>query len=187
MQNNRKWALKDMLYIAICSALIAVCAWISIPMTVPVTLQTFGVFATVGLLGTKRGLAAVAVYILLGAIGLPVFSEFRGGFGMLVGATGGYIMGFLLLALVMGWIMQKGKKSVWNMVLAMAAGLLVCYAAGTAWFVYAYTGPQGKVDVVTALSWCVIPFLPFDAAKIALAVFIVKRVDKYVNAVQKGS
>ena len=187
MQNNKKLSLKDMLYIAICSALIAVCACISIPMTVPVTLQTFAVFVTVGLLGTRRGLAAIAVYILLGAVGLPVFSGFRGGIGMLAGATGGYIMGFLLLALVMGWILKKGGKGVWNMALAMAAGLLVCYAAGTAWFVYAYTGPQGKVDVMTALSWCVVPFLLPDAAKIALALLIVRRVDKYVNPAGKVS
>ena len=182
MQHDKKWSLKDMLYIALSSALIAVCAWISIPLTIPVTLQTFAVFVTVGLLGAKRGTAAVAVYILLGAIGLPVFSGFRGGFGMLMGATGGYIAGFLLLAPVTGWIINKGGRGIWNMALAMAAGLLVCYAVGTAWFVFAYTGAQGKVDVMTALSWCVIPFLLPDAVKIALAVWIVGRVGKHIDS-----
>jgi len=85
----------DMAYIAIFAVLIAICSWISIPMTVPFTLQTFGVFMAVGVLGGKRGSLAVLVYILLGAIGVPVFAGFSGGFGILLNNTGGYIIGFL--------------------------------------------------------------------------------------------
>ena len=79
----------DMAYIAIFAVLIAICSWISIPMTVPFTLQTFGVFMAVGVLGGKRGSLAVLVYILLGAIGVPVFAGFSGGFGILLNNTGG--------------------------------------------------------------------------------------------------
>ena len=103
----------DLAYIAIFAVLIAICSWISIPMTVPFTLQTFGVFMAVGVLGGKRGSLAVLVYILLGAIGVPVFAGFSGGLGILLNNTGGYIIGFLFSALVM-WAMESlwGKKPV---------------------------------------------------------------------------
>ena len=90
---------KDMAYIAVFAVLIAVCSWISIPTTVPFTLQTFAVFLTVGVLGGKRGSLAVLVYILLGCVGVPVFAGFSGGIGVLAGQTGGYIVGFLFSAL----------------------------------------------------------------------------------------
>ena len=96
----------DMVYIAIFAVLMAICSWISIPMTVPFTLQTFGVFMAVGVLGGKKGTLAVLIYILLGAIGVPVFAGFSGGIGILLNTTGGYIVGFFFSALVM-WGMEK--------------------------------------------------------------------------------
>ena len=95
-------------YTGIFVVVMAVCSWISIPLTIPVTLQTFGVFAAVGLLGGKRGTLAVFVYILMGAAGLPVFSGFAGGPGALLGTTGGYIAGFVFSALLM-WGMERGE------------------------------------------------------------------------------
>ena len=83
----------DMAYIALFAVVMAVCAWISIPAAVPFTLQTFGVFLAVGLLGGKRGTLAVLIYLLLGAVGIPVFAGFNGGLGYMLGATGGYIVG----------------------------------------------------------------------------------------------
>ena len=84
---------------ALFAALIAICSWISIPTAVPFTLQTFAVFLALGVLGGKLGTLSVAVYLLLGAVGLPVFAGFQGGLGALLGATGGYLAGFLLTAL----------------------------------------------------------------------------------------
>ena len=102
----------DLVYISILVVLITVCSWISIPLTVPVTLQTFGVFTAVGLLGGKRGTLAVLVYILMGAIGIPVFSGFTGGIGILAGTTGGYIAGFLFPLLLCGeWKSFLGEVS----------------------------------------------------------------------------
>ena len=98
MQQNKT---RDIVFIGIFAALIAICSWISIPTTVPFTLQTMGVFTAVGLLGGKRGSLAVLVYILLGLVGLPVFAGFSGGVGVLFGTTGGYIIGFLASALLM--------------------------------------------------------------------------------------
>lgn len=109
-ENNKTY---DLVYISMFTVLIAICSWISIPAAVPFTLQTLGVFLAVGILGGKRGTMAVLVYILLGAIGIPVFAGFSGGIGVLTGTTGGYIVGFLASALVM-WGMErafgKGKR-----------------------------------------------------------------------------
>ena len=149
----------DMVYIAVFAVLIAICSWISIPTTVPFTLQTFAVFLAVGVLGGKRGSLSVLIYILLGAVGIPVFAGFSGGFGILLGSTGGYIIGFLFSALLM-WGMEAllGKKT-WVLGLSMVLGLIVCYAIGTVWFMAVYTKNSGPVGLAAVLSWCVIPFI----------------------------
>lgn len=165
----------DMVYIAVFAVLIAICSWISIPTTVPFTLQTFAVFLAVGVLGGKRGSLSVLIYILLGAVGIPVFAGFSGGFGILLGSTGGYIIGFLFSALLM-WGMEAllGKKT-WVLGLSMVLGLIVCYAIGTVWFMAVYTKNSGPVGLAAVLSWCVIPFIIPDLIKIALALVLSKR------------
>ena len=91
---KRKMKTIDLAYMALGAVIIAVCSWISIPTVVPFTLQTFAVFSVLGLLGGKRGTISVLIYILLGAVGVPVFAGFSGGFGVILGPTGGYIIGF---------------------------------------------------------------------------------------------
>lgn len=178
---NKRLNTRDMVYIGTFSALMAACSWIMIPSAVPFTLQTFGVFVTMGLLGGKRGTLAVLTYILLGAVGLPVFSGFNGGLGVILGATGGYIGGFLVSALVM-WAFEKlfgwGKIT---LIFAMLLGLLVCYCVGTAWFMAVYTRTTGPVGVTAVLGWCVFPFIIPDLIKIGLAVFLTARLNRYVK------
>ena len=171
----------DMVYVAMCAVMIAVCSWISIPMLVPVTLQTFGVFLTVGVLGGKRGSLAVLTYLLLGTVGIPVFSGFTGGIGSLLGSTGGYIIGFLFAALVM-WGMEQflGKKR-WALILSMVLGLLVCYVFGTIWFIVVYTNNTGEVAVWTALGWCVFPYIIPDILKIVVALTVCKKLAKVIS------
>lgn len=165
----------DMAYIALFAVLIAVCAWISIPATVPFTLQTFGIFLAVGVLGGKRGTLAVLVYLLLGAVGIPVFAGFSGGVGCLLGSTGGYLVGFLFTALVM-WAMERlmGKK-LWVLALSMLLGLVVCYAFGTVWFILVYARTTGEIGLLTALGWCVFPYVLPDLIKMALALVLCRR------------
>ena len=134
-----KFSTRDLCFCAIGAALIAVCAWISIPAEVPFTLQTFAIFAVCGLLGGKRGTVSVLVYLLLGAVGAPVFAGFRGGFASLIGTTGGYLVGFILLALIIALAQARWGLGQWVFVLSAAVGLLVCYAFGTAWFLIVYT------------------------------------------------
>lgn len=170
-----KFRTVDMAYIALFAVMIAVCSWISIPATVPFTLQTFGVFLAVGVLGGKRGTLAVLVYLLLGMVGLPVFAGFSGGMGCLLGSTGGYIVGFLFSALVM-WAMERflGKKP-WVLALSMVLGLIVCYAFGTVWFMQVYAKTTGTIGIWTALGWCVFPYIIPDLVKIVLAMVLCKR------------
>ncbi len=170
-----KFRTVDMAYIALFAVMIAVCSWISIPATVPFTLQTFGVFLAVGVLGGKRGTLAVLVYLLLGMVGLPVFAGFSGGMGCLLGSTGGYIVGFLFSALVM-WAMERllGKKP-WVLALSMVLGLIVCYAFGTVWFMQVYAKTTGAIGIWTALGWCVFPYIIPDLVKIVLAMVLCKR------------
>lgn len=171
----------DLVYISILVVLITVCSWISIPLTVPVTLQTFGVFTAVGLLGGKRGTLAVLVYILMGAIGIPVFSGFTGGIGILAGTTGGYIAGFLFSALIM-WGMEKlFGRSILVLTGSMVLGLLVCYAVGTLWFMAVYAASSGAVGILTVLGWCVFPFIIPDIAKIVLALILTKRLSGVIK------
>jgi biotin transport system substrate-specific component len=179
--NSKNMKTKDIIFISLSVALMAVCSWISIPLTVPITLQTFAVFTAVGLLGMRRGTAAVLVYIILGAIGLPVFAGFTGGIGILTGSTGGYIIGFVFSAIVVGFITKFfGRKQI-TLAISMIAGLLVCYLFGTIWFMYFYTQKTGTVGFATVLYWCVIPFIIPDTIKIFLSVFVVNRVSKHIK------
>lgn len=153
------------------SALLAVCAWLSIPVSdVAVTMQTFGVFLALLLLGGKWGTVSIGIYLLLGAVGLPVFSGFRGGFGVLLGITGGFLWGFLFSGLAY-WALERFGK-----VLAMAAGLTVCYLCGCLWF-YLYAG--GGMGFI--LLRCVAPYLIPDGIKLWLAYALSRRLSKVIN------
>lgn len=168
-KTTRRFDTWDLAIMGLGIALIAVCSWISIPMTVPFTLQTFAVCLIAALLGPRRGLWTVLCYILLGAVGAPIFAGFKGGFGALLGVTGGYIVGFLFTALVVGLAAARWGRKLGVLIPAMIVGILLCYAFGTAWFVLVYTKNSGPIGVGTALGWCVLPYIPADAAKLLLA------------------
>lgn len=159
----------DMAYTAMFAVLIAVCSWISIPTVVPFTLQTFAIFLAVSVLGGRRGTLSIVVYVLLGAVGIPVFAGFKGGIGVLLNTTGGYIVGFIFAGLVM-WLMETllGRK-LWVQALGMALGMVTYLTFGTAWFMAVYLHQTGAVSLGTVLGWCVIPFLIPDIVKLLLA------------------
>ena len=170
----------DLTLCGIFAALLAICSWIQIPGPVPFTLQTFGIFAALGLLGGKRGTLSICVFLLLGAFGVPVFAGFKGGLGALFGTTGGYLLGFLLSGLCVWFAEKQFGVSLPVFIVSMIAGLLLCYAFGTAWFITVYTRANGAISLGKALMLCVIPFLPFDAIKLALATVVRQALRKYV-------
>lgn len=169
---------RDIVYMSVFTAMISICSWISIPASIPFTLQTMGVFTTVGLLGGKRGTLTILTYILLGAIGVPVFAGFTGGVSVLLGTTGGYIIGFLLSALLMWGIETIMGRNQIVLAFSMIAGLIVCYVFGTAWFMLIYTQHSGVIGLSTVLGLCVIPFIIPDLIKIGVALFLINRLKK---------
>lgn len=179
--SNAHFRTLDLAYIALFAALTAVCAWISIPMTVPFTLQTFGIFAALCTLGGRRGTCAVAVYLLLGAVGLPVFAGFAGGVGVLLGTTGGYILGFLAAGLLYWLATALLGDRLLVKVIACVLGMVVYDIFGTAWFLVVYNRTVGSIGLQAALGFCVIPFLVPDLAKIGLAVLVSRRTAKFVK------
>lgn len=173
-----------MVFMAIFAAIICIAAPFSVPLPglIPISLATFAVYLAGAMLGAKRGTIAVVVYILLGAVGLPIFSGFSGGFAKLLGVTGGYIIGYIPCAMITGIFadMQKGKKAL-NIPVGMILGTLACYVFGTAWFMI-FT----KTDLVTSLMSCVVPFLIGDAIKIAAATAISAPLKSRLDSIMRG-
>lgn len=182
-KNTKKSVLTDMVYVAVFTAIISVLAQISIPLgvIVPFTLQTLGMFLAGAMLGWKRGTLSVILYVLLGAVGLPVFAGFSGGVSVLFGPTGGYIIGFIFTALAVGFMTDKLGRKLWVLAVSMIIGLLLCYIFGTAWFIILYNIQGNAMDLITALGYCVFPFLIADGLKIIVAAVLVNRLDKIIK------
>jgi biotin transport system substrate-specific component len=164
------------------AALTAVCAVIALPLPftpVPVSLATLAVLLSGGILGAKFGVFSQIVYILLGAIGLPVFAGFTAGVGILAGPTGGYIVGYLAAAAVVGLLSGRlkgtGVRAMSVLAVSMVLGMCACYALGTAWFMYLTNTP-----LLAALGLCVFPFIPGDLFKIVVAAFLCGRLRGFV-------
>ena len=159
-----------MTFTALMAALICVAGPLSVSIgPIPLTLATFAVYLAAAVLGSKHGTLAVALYLLIGLVGLPVFSGFSGGFQKRGGVTGGYLIGYLPGSWIGGMGVKPGQAapgSRWRLPLFLALGTLAIYVLGTAWFVI-----QTGNGLVAALSLCVLPFLPGDAIKIGAAIF----------------
>ena len=175
------------------AALTAICSWISIPLgftPVPMNLATLAVFLAGGLLGAKYGAISLTVYGLVGAVGAPVFAGFRGGLSVLAGPTGGFIIGYIAAAFVVGAVVSAAFKQrertgasakpslrlPLTIAAGLVAGLLACYALGTAWFMV-----STNTGFMPALLACVVPFLPGDAIKIIAGTLLIKKLRKHVS------
>ncbi|MDY5820244.1 MAG: biotin transporter BioY [Candidatus Borkfalkiaceae bacterium] len=164
--------VRDMVRIALFVAIIAVCSWLTVQIpAVPFTMQTFAVFLACFMLGWWKALISVSIYVLLGLVGAPVFSGFRGGVSALVGPTGGYILGFIAQCLVYGLIticFGKYRDNVFVKIGASVVGLAVLYTFGTLWYAFIYTNGTTE-QIYGILLKCVVPFIIPDLAKMALA------------------
>jgi biotin transport system substrate-specific component len=164
-------------YASLMAAMIAAGAYLAIPIgPVPIVLQNLFVFLSGLLLGSRWGLACVAIYILVGACGLPIFSIGRGGVGHIFGPTGGYLLGFLPAVYVIGLITEKKDQRVIFDVIAMTCGGIIIYACGVAWLKF-LTG----MTLAKTLAVGMYPFIPGDALKIAAAVPIAKALRPVIN------
>lgn len=171
---------RDMVQIAAFAAIIAVSAWITVPAYVPFTMQTFAVFFAAGVLGTKKGTLAVLVYILLGVLGLPVFSGGRAGLGVLFGETGGYIIGFVPAVYLCGSL-NDVPKCRFSLFLSMLAGLCVIYVLGLLWFWLVYAQGDEAKSLLMIASGGILPFIVPDLIKIALATVVAGQLKRRTN------
>ena len=172
---SHKVRIKNMSYIALGAVIIALCAWITIPFPIPFTLQTFGVFSVLFIFGGKKGFFSILLYLSLGSIGVPVFSGFNSGLGVLFGITGGFLWGFAASG-ALYWLCDRFlRKSKGRMLVITTAAQMLCYALGTAWYVHFMSNSAG---IAAALLTCVLPYLLPDALKILLALVTAKRVEK---------
>ena len=171
MSNSKTFSVRDMVFAALFAAVLCAVAPFSISIgPVPLSFATLVIYLAAGVLDIKTSLLSVLLYILMGAIGLPVFSGFGGGFNKIIGVTGGFIVGYIPLALAVGIALRAFGKKTWLYASSMVVGTFVLYAIGTVWFV-----AQSGRSVSAALTLCVVPFLPGDVAKIIVACLIAPR------------
>lgn len=168
--DNQKIRTKQMVLIALMTAVTCVLGPLSIPLPfspVPISLTNFAIFLAIFILGMKNGTISFIIYLLLGAVGVPVFSSFRGGFQVLAGPTGGYLIGFIFLALIMGFALDHFDRKLVPTIIGMIIGMAVCYAFGTVWLAKLLS-----LSFKEGLMMGVIPYLAGDAAKIIIAAIV---------------
>ncbi|MBQ4104616.1 MAG: biotin transporter BioY [Clostridia bacterium] len=179
--SNRK--IKDIVLISLFSAIIVVCSFITIPSAIPFTLQTFAVFLCLNILGAKKGIISILIYIFIGVVGLPVFSGFNGGIGALLNVTGGYIVGFIFSALIF-WVItsvfNKKSRKIINLI-ASFMGLIVCYIFGTLWYILLFIKNGEAINFISAFTICVLPFIIPDILKIVLSVALSEKINKFIT------
>ncbi|MCH5287810.1 MAG: biotin transporter BioY [Christensenellaceae bacterium] len=165
---------KSLVLCALFAALTAVCSQIQIPLgVIPVNLALFSVHLCALLMKKHYAALSMTVYLLMGLAGLPVFTGFQGGAGVLFGRTGGYIIGYVASAFLTALIVEKWGRAWWQAALAIVAGVAACYLFGTLWFMALTKSP-----LWLSLTYCVFPFLPGDAVKLALAVALASRLER---------
>ena len=168
--DNQKIKTKQMVLIALMTAVTCVLGPLSIPLPfspVPISLTNFAIFLAIFVLGMKNGTISFIIYLLLGAVGVPVFSSFRGGFQVLAGPTGGYLIGFIFLALIMGFALDHFDRKLVPTIIGMIIGMVVCYAFGTVWLAKLLS-----LSFKEGLMMGVIPYLAGDVAKIIIAAIV---------------
>ena len=169
---------KDITLISLFVAITIILSQIVIPLTpVPLSLSLVAVYLSGALLGWKRGGITQITYLLIGAVGLPVFSSAKGGIPVLFGPTGGYIFGYVAAAIITGLIIEKAKKmDLYIIIGAMTAGLISCYLLGSIWL-----GMITEIGFIKALYVGVIPFIPGDIIKILVSSMIVKKLPQIIK------
>lgn len=184
---ERLFTVRGMVFMAVFAALICIAAPFSVQVgPIPITLATFAIYLAGAILGGKRGMIAVIVYILLGAAGLPVFSNFNGGFTALLGPTGGYIIGYVPLVLLTGIFAEMNYKKHGTMIIGMLIGMFLgtvaLYTFGTAWFMIMTGSNLGR-----ALTLCALPFIPGDGLKIVCVTAIALPLKSRLNSIMFGA
>lgn len=175
----KKSNVRDMVFIGLMTAIICIVAPFTIPIPfspVPLSLTNLAIYFSVILLGLKKGTMSLILYMLIGFIGIPVFSGFTGGLSKLAGPTGGYLIGFIFMALISGFFIEKYNNKKYMYVVGMVIGTLVTYGFGTAWLAY-----QLNLSFIKGLAIGVLPYIVGDGIKIIIAESIAPVIKKRIN------
>ena len=176
-KKNNRISTSTMTMVALMAAVLCVLSPFSIPIgPIPISLSTFGFYITVIILGGKKAMIVCLMYLLIGFVGVPVFSGFSGGPMKLLGPTGGYFLGYLLLTLIAGWFVDKFPKKRGMCLLGYFLGTLACYIVGTIWLKI-----QMKMDFLSALMVGVVPFLAGDVIKMLMALWIGNKIRRQMD------
>ena len=172
--------VKTIVLVGLMTAVTCVLGPLSIPLPfspVPISLTNLAIYFTIYVIGMKRGTLSYFIYLLIGFIGVPVFSAFTSGPGKLLGATGGYLIGFIFMALICGFFVDKWPTKIYLHFIGMVIGTVVCYLFGTVWLAF-----QANMSFYAALAAGVIPFIPGDLAKIIIAMLVGPQISKRLTA-----
>ena len=179
--HSSKIRINNYVLISLFTAIIAICSFISIPSVIPFTLQTLGIFTSLTVLGGKRGTLCTILYIVLGIVGVPVFSGFSAGLGHILGATGGYITGFIFLSLCYLLVTKLLGNTTKFKALGLISGLFICYLFGTLWYMAVYLKTWNTESFLSTISVCVLPFIIPDSIKITLALLIDRKLPSKIR------
>lgn len=171
----KRISIRDIAITALFTAVIILSAWICVPFSIPLTLQIFAVVAVSVSLGCKRAVAAVSTYLLLGAVGLPVFAGFKGGFSVLFGATGGFLFGLLTVALIVGFSSEKCAKTSFKILFSVLA-LVICWCIGAVWYSAIYS-----VSFLSVLALYVLPYIVPDIVKTILGIYVGEKIKRFIK------
>ena len=167
---KKKFSLTQLIFMALMAAVMCIAGPLAVPIgPVPITLTNLVIYIAVGVLGTAQG--TISYYLLLGMVGLPVFSGYAGGLGKLAGPTGGYLIGFIAMALIGGIVMEVSHRKLIPTLIGWFIGTAVDYLFGTLWFMFVT-----KMNLSASLMMCVVPFIPGDLIKIVLAYCLSKKI-----------
>ena len=172
--NEKKISTSTIAMIALMTAVTCILGPLSVPIgPVPISLTNLAIYFTVILLGWKKGTVSYVIYLLIGLVGVPVFSSFSAGPAKLFGPTGGYLIGFIFLAMISGWFIEKfpGKRVMYFV--GMVLGTAVCYALGTAWLAY-----EAEMTFQAALMAGVIPFIRFTSLEVQYSWLSISKINK---------
>ncbi len=165
---KKKFNVYQIVFIGIMSAIICILGPLSFPIgVVPISFTNLAIFFVLYILGMKKGTISYIIYLLIGLTGIPVFSGFSGGPSKLLGPTGGYLIGFMFMALIAGFFIDKFFDKWFLCIIGMVLGTTICYILGTIWLSY-----QANMSIGAALIAGVIPFIPGDLIKIFIAAYL---------------
>ena len=177
---DKSRAIYKLILIATCAAFLTLCSWISFPFIVSFSLQIFAVFLICGCFSPSISLSAILLYILIGLIGVPVFSGFSSGASAIMGASGGFIIAFIFASPIISIPQKRFSKSPAIYIFTMVISLIVCYVCACIWYAFVFCYPS-RCSLLAAMSVCVFPFVIFDILKILLASIVRKKLKPFID------